>query len=182
LYIDATIGAVARIGIVNVAIRFHDLLRPDDLDANLILGGGPDANQLSREFFNLNMPTFGWPSSSLPVVSLMDQRDDVYYHPQLDQSGTAGKDYGVIVRGSNPVHPDRDALLLAGCWGFGTWASAGMAFLPQLNAQQFVQNGQHFEALVGTDVQADSLTEVDLLEVRLIDPPRQVTRTRRQCK
>jgi len=168
-------AGTARIGIFNVAIRFHDLLHPDDLDANLILLGGPDANYLSKQFCAANSPTFGWPSSDAHVVSLMDRRDDVYYHPQVGQPGEPGKDFGVAVRGSNPVHPDKDALLLAGCWGFGTWASARMTFLPQLNTHQLVSHGRHFEALVGTAVGGDDLMQVDLLDVRVIDESTKTT-------
>jgi TIR domain len=162
-------SGTARIGIVNVAIRFHDLLHPDDVDANLILVGGPDANHLSKQFFDVNATTFGWPSSSSHVISLRDERDGVDYHPGVGLDGSLGKDFGLVIRGSNPAHPKKDALLLAGCWGFGTWASARMAFLPQLNAHELVNGTGHFEALVETDVQDDNLWDVNLLDVRGIN-------------
>jgi hypothetical protein len=161
-------SGMTRLGVSNIATRFHDTLHPDDLNANLVVLGGPDANHVAQRFFVANATTFGWPESASHVVSLFDQRDGTYYSGDLDPDGTSGKDYGVVIRGTNPGHNEHDALLLAGCWGFGTWASARMAFLPQLNAHDLVVAGEPFEALVTTTVQQDTLVDVELLEVRAL--------------
>ena len=162
------ISGASRLGILNVAVRFHDLLHSDDLNANLIIVGGPDANPVAAQFYTANVPTFGWPSAGSHVLSLLDSRDGVYYHPKMTDPSGASTDYAVVIRGRNPLNPDGEALLLAGCWGFGTWASARIAFRPDLNLHESVKSGEHFEALVQVDVRSDSLADIDLLEVRLL--------------
>ena len=47
-------SGMARLGITNIATRFHDTLHPDDLAANLVVLGGPDANDLTKRFFAAN--------------------------------------------------------------------------------------------------------------------------------
>jgi hypothetical protein len=161
-------ASVVKLGISNVAVRFHDHLHPDDLNANLIIVGGPDANPVAYQFSAVNKPTFCWPSPDSHIVSLFDRRDGVYHSPTLGESKEPGVDYAVVTRGRNPLQPEGDALLLAGCWGFGTWASASVAFRPDFNSHEMVKSGEDFEALVRVAVRSDSLVDIDLLEVRLL--------------
>jgi hypothetical protein len=158
------------LGFSNVALRFHDNMSQDDREANLVLVGGPDANWLSQRFLEANPSvTFRWASPTTHVVSLVDERRAARYDPALGGDGMHGTDFGVIIRGHNPSRPERQALLLAGSFGFGTWACASMAFSPELNSHAVVTAERPFEALVKVDVDQEILADVHLLEVRELE-------------
>jgi hypothetical protein len=101
-----------------------------DRDKNLILLGGPDTNAVTKEALEKIKPGV---QIFNPRISPMEVRDLVP-NANTGRSGTIRRrrryaarpdlDYGIIVRARNPFYPRKWLVIIAGAYGYGSWAGA----------------------------------------------------------
>ena len=73
-------------------------------------------------------------------------------------------DYGVLVRGQNPFAPRRTLLVIAGIYGFGTWAGAQLPF-----DEEFLRRCagyRNFECLYRVEVHKGQLLDTSIVMLR----------------
>lgn len=137
-------------------VAYADRLTVADLDTNLIVLGGPDANPIAREITSRLNYTIRFGNPSRYVVALFDTLTDAVYAPAVVQSTDrieVAVDYGLILKAANPLNPSKQFMLIAGSFGYGTWA--GVRFV---TSQQFLENSpvpgdQPLECLIETEIQ-----------------------------
>ena len=119
------------------------------LKRNLIVIGGPDGNAVASEALASIGSTFEFDYPAQGGVAVRDALSPAYYEPRLVPGTNSGHDFGLVLRTSNPFSPEHQLLLIAGCYGFGTWG--GARFLVEAS-QRGVHNAEirrsRFECLV----------------------------------
>lgn len=109
------------VGVKDVEVVYVDepLL---DRKNNLILLGGPDSNKLTEEALGFMLPPAGVQLLDPGPGRPMEVRDlESGGEPYVAQPD---RDYGIIVRTSNPFNPDRGVVIIAGAYGYGSWGGA----------------------------------------------------------
>jgi hypothetical protein len=99
---------------------------------NLILLGGLDTNQVTMDAMELISPNLTivdpGPGIRMEVHDLAPRQecDDVEVEGTRPlrriYKAVAGTDYGIIIRARNPFNPSRVVIIVAGAYGYGTWA------------------------------------------------------------
>ena len=74
------------------------------------------------------------------------------YAPERNSTGEWAHDYGVILKAPNPFNPDKKALLLFGCFGFGTWAAGRHACSGRFLAEPKIAAGADGLTIVRTEI------------------------------
>jgi hypothetical protein len=137
-----------------------DSLAPEDRERDLVLLGGPDANELTRatmERFEGRL-SITVPGSKLHNVALRDSVSKKIFAPQHGADGDLVLDYGLVVRTPNPLSNGRrtEVLILAGCWGYGTTGAAEAVCDSEFLQHSVVSKNRYFEAIVRTAVHASA--------------------------
>ncbi len=150
-----------------------DALSADAWGGNLILIGGPDANQLTAEMMARidESLSFVFPKWQQHYVFLMDKVTRRMIGPDHSADGKVVKvDYGLIVRTQNPLGTnDTEIIILAGCWGYGTEAAAKMLATKTFYRHPLVRSKRPFEILIRTTIAGDVPQAVQLVEARSLD-------------
>lgn len=166
------------LGLHDLVVSYADRLDGDSLKTNLILIGGPDANAVTREAVTRIGSTlqFGNPASYELVI--YDSQTKRGFAPlrRMD-SEKITTDYGIILKTTNPFAPTKQILIIAGSFGYGTWA--GIRFV---NSKQFidcplVQAGRPVECLVEVDIAFDTPQDIRLVTLRELGGAEQVPKT-----
>lgn len=169
-------------------VRYADSLNATDLGSNLILVGGPDANALTARAVSGIPSTLRLGDPSSHEIAILDSQAGRLYAPVTDTaSGDLVKDHGVIIRSANPFAPGRQLLLVAGSYGYGTWAGLRQMASTSFLEEPAVAEGRPFECLVETEVFLDAPHGVRMLALRPLRvgplhdglPSRGAPRTRR---
>lgn len=105
-------------------VIYDDRVTGDAIKSHLILVGGPEANIITREALlkigsNLSF------ADKASLFAVYDSVTDTLYKPKetSDQHDIC-VDYSIILRAPNPFALSKQCLVIAGSWGFGTWAGA----------------------------------------------------------
>lgn len=105
-------------------------LPPESLQQSLICIGGPSGNSVTRSILKrLSLP-LDFPHAEEHVVTITDKESERDYEPSILMPSKNGTDYGMITRAPNPFNASRTVVILAGCFGFGSWAAAKWACEP----------------------------------------------------
>lgn len=128
------------IGLKGLEVVFVD---ESDLDrrANLILIGGPDANDVTRQALALTKPYLQIvdPGPGLPMeihdtappegVDHAGPRIEAVERYAADPFADSDPavDYGMIIRTRNPFNPRAALVVIAGTYGYGAWAGVSLA-------------------------------------------------------
>jgi hypothetical protein len=99
-------------------------LQGDDLRSNLILLGGPDVNSVTNDVWRSLKTTLRFALADLHVVSVHDEETNQWHSPVFDASQRILKDIGLVVDAPNPFDSDRRVIVIAGAFGYATWAGA----------------------------------------------------------
>jgi hypothetical protein len=163
-------GALEILGARNVQLSWASQLQGRSLSDNLILLGGPNNNLISRKFLGTINPTFSWPLDDSNVIGIRDIARSTVYNPTISWSdeGTS-TDYGIIISHRNPFSCGGRALLIAGCFGFGTWAGARFISSSEFLDNEVVSSGSPFECLVEAQVFLDAPQTIKMIEVRQLE-------------
>lgn len=141
---------------------------------DLILIGGPDANEATKEVL-LRVPGRFTFSDRQNDVSITDRlAGDVY--PKSVGSGIR-TDAGAIKQMPNPLNKDRQVLIIAGSFGYGTLAGAKLCRDKDFLKDRIVAPGRPFENLFTTEVVGDEPKRTKMVPVALLDTNKSTGRT-----
>lgn len=151
LALGIIMGVLNNVGITNIDIVPTYNFTGDRYQNNLILLGGPDANKLSREFYNTMKTNLNFGNPDINEITLYDSNENLNYLPKYKNSKVTG-DYGFVFKTENPYNPETNVILLAGCYGFGTCSAAQVFESNRLLDEINKSKKGGFEALVYSDV------------------------------
>lgn len=153
LALGKIMGTLNNIGIKNIDVVPTYNFTGDRYQDNLILIGGPDANKLTRETYDkLNTKLrFGNPDRN--EIALFDTSKGETYVPKYNSNSQVVGDYGFAFKTQNPYNQETNAIILAGCFGFGTCAAAQIFESEKLLEKiEGFENEHGFEVLVYSDI------------------------------
>jgi hypothetical protein len=133
---------------------------------NLVCIGGPDANEATEEMLARIGHTL---DARGPLIR--DDKEDKVYKPREGPPDSQGKpmislDYGVLIKTRNPEAASRQVLIIAGCYGYGTWAGAKLACSERFLRDPLVSQGRPIECLYSTHVISGVPQEPQVLVLR----------------
>jgi hypothetical protein len=155
---------VLRIG--NVVVSYADRLGGDQLNTHLVLLGGPDANSLSGKVVQKLNTSIKFGDPLRHVISLYDSTAQKQFTPRGAGGLTLEDDYGVVYWTSNPFCPSKKLLLVAGSFGYGTWAGVRFVLSADFLDHRAVREGAAVECLVHTEVFRETPQCIKTLVVR----------------
>jgi hypothetical protein len=131
-------------------------------EKNLIILGGPIANKVTANFWPIISKQFPFYFDLEKQIILTGQRD---YCPQLNENSILTKDYGIIMRVSNPYNNDKHIVLAMGCHGFSTHGLINMMVKVE-SAKKLIKatNNKDFVALVEFILQDNMIISDNILE------------------
>lgn len=153
--------------IKNVVINYDNKIDKDALKSNLILIGGPTTNNITKMVLSNIHSTLNFEKSSLAIF---DTKENEEYKPSVSPSGDGGVDYGLIIRARNPFEKSKKAVVIAGSWGYGTWAGAIHSISTNFNEDisPFL-DFDSFECLLKSNIILRSPQSIETICVRRID-------------
>ena len=89
------------------------------LKENLVLIGGPVTNEITMRIFQDIAVPF-----SFMGHTLIDNLNSKEYKPKSDTNGQVLEDYGLVLRNVNPYNKQKEIIIIAGCYGHGTYSGA----------------------------------------------------------
>ena len=163
-----------------VEVSSVESLAPEDRTRDLVLLGGPDANDLSRA----TMDRYGqglsltFPGAAYHSVALHDETSGKRFVPRRGSNGDLDLDHGLVLRVPNPLSSGgkTEILILAGCWGYGTTGAAQAVCDAEFQQNPEVRGRRYFEAVALTAVHAGTAHYQRTEIIR----PIEITETRRQ--
>jgi len=99
---------------------------------NLILLGGLDTNQVTKDAMDLIKPGV---TIYDPGPGIAMEAHDLAYEQRRNNHGAHGEpsrrkykataevDYGMIIRARNPFNPSKAIIIIAGAYGYGSWGA-----------------------------------------------------------
>ena len=103
---------------------------------NLICLGGPDVNIITRQLLHEINP------SIKPISFINNDPNDLHFIDTLtgnvlpsDAQLSHSNDFGLLVKAPSPSNPSRAVMIIAGCFGYGTWAGAILVRSPRFLAE-----------------------------------------------
>ena len=116
--------------------------------------GGPDSNWLTRGLDDAQPGSTRFGNPERNEITITDLRTDRYYAPKGGGRVPVTVDIGVIKRLTNPFARDRQALITAGSYGYGTWAAPVLMRTRAFLDHPLVRSGDPFECLFTVPVVA----------------------------
>lgn len=158
------------IGLGGFTVSYADRLDGDALKTNLILLGGPDANAISREIVQKVNSTLRFGNPANYEISIYDSKNQKIYVPTRQPDlNEINIDYGVILKTNNPFAPTKQVLLIAGSFGYGTWAGVRFALSKRFLDDAIVANGKPIECLIETDIVRGTPQDIRLIVLRPLE-------------
>ncbi|MEU0791774.1 hypothetical protein ABZ342_17030 [Amycolatopsis sp. NPDC005961] len=145
-------------------------LTPRELSSDLVLIGGPVANDVTRTMLAKLDAVVSYafaedPDHEAHVVN--DLRSGRTLAPQYEESGYPVRDHALIIRTPNPLAPGTsEIVIVAGCWEHGTAAAAEK--LGDRKLLRRLKKMKHFEVLVETTVVNGAHYNTKVTETRRI--------------
>jgi hypothetical protein len=125
----------------------------NDLKQNLVLLGGPDANEISKQVAEKIPSTIRFGNPLRHEISMFDSQSGRVFTPKQTSDGQrVSLDYGLIYKVPNPFSPDYSLVLVAGSFGYGTWAGIQYITSPAFLDDHSIESTPYFELLIETDV------------------------------
>lgn len=75
-------------------------------------------------------------------------------------------DQGILIRAANPFNRERNIIILAGSFGFGTSAAARLLADAAFLTDPIVAEGHPFEAVFSVEIVGGTPQQIDLKELR----------------
>ena len=143
-------------------IAYHDQLAGQLADVSLVCIGGPDANKLTRYMLEQIHHTIEPGNPDGHVISFLDAKKKKVYSPIPEQgrrqwpdlrgSPAIAVDYGLLIKAPNPFNPKRGVIIIAGSFGYGTWAGIKLARSKPFLRDRRVRKGRAIECLYSTTI------------------------------
>lgn len=158
------------LGLRDFTVSYADRVDGDSLKTNLILIGGPDANAVSKEVVTKINSTLRFGNPAHYEIAIYDSATDRIYAPLTkSDSHEIIKDYGVILKTTNPFSPSKQVLVIAGSFGYGAWAGIRYAISKQFIENEFVIQGKPLECLIEADIVRGTPQDIRLVTVRSLE-------------
>lgn len=93
-------------------------LLPDTLNKNLLLVGGLIPNDITKEVFHRTDLRYTFQGNDI-----IDKIDPNFSQKAEIENGIVVRDYGIITKCKNPFCGNRNVIIVAGCYGWGTWGA-----------------------------------------------------------
>jgi hypothetical protein len=91
----------------------------DKLEDDIVLVGGPISNSLTKRLMQ---------DAGLPLTfvnhTLVNTRQKKEYLARFDERNDCVEDYGLVIKARNPYNEKSEFMLIAGCYGYGTYAAS----------------------------------------------------------
>jgi hypothetical protein len=159
------------IGMQDVTIAYADRLDGDGLKTHLVLLGGPDNNTITKEAVSRIQSKIRFGDPDNYEISIYDSESKERYVPIGTGSNIVKNDYGVIFKTANPFAPDKQLLLVAGSFGFGTWAGVRFILSEKFLNHNLVAEHPSIECLVEADIFRETPQNIKLIVLRELAPP-----------
>ena len=132
--------------------------------------GGPDNNEISRRFLQKVNPRLRCGLDKADDITLYDTLKENRYTPSMSANEEETSiDYGVIISAKNPFSNGKQAVYIAGCFGYGTWAGARFVLSEEFLSHPLVESRDPFECMIKTEVFYDAPQTIELIEIRKLD-------------
>lgn len=164
LALGIIMGVLNNVGITNIDVVPTYNFSGDRYQNNLILLGGPDANKLTREFYNKMETNLKFGNPDINEITLKDSKVGLRYGPKYGKNSRVIGDYGFAFKTENPYNPESQVILLAGCFGFGTCSAAQLFESSRLLNEINKSPNDEFEALVYSDVINDWVQKPSIIK------------------
>ena len=158
-------------GIHNFSVAYADFVHGDMLQSNLVLLGGPDGNGICREVMERLRPDIHFGDPDRYEVAVHDSiTGETYVPTRVSGMNRAGTDFAIILRAPNPFASEREVLVIAGSFGYGTWAGVRFATSREFLEHDLVRTGARVECVIEADVVRETPQNVRLRVVRQPQP------------
>lgn len=121
------------------------------LSKNIVLIGGPITNSITQRVMDDASIPFSFENHHL-----INKKKHKEYKPRLDESGKVIEDYAFILKLKNLFDERYGLIILAGCYGYGTYAAAkavtDFQILRKINNNNFGQEGIIIKTNIVNDV------------------------------
>jgi hypothetical protein len=135
-----------------IEIVYQDRLAGDLYGANLICIGGPEGNRVTERILRRINHSIEFDGGT----SLRDTETGTVYNPEFETGHEEQKalalDCGLLIKAPNPFDPRRTVMIVAACYGYGTWAGAALARSSQFLHTELVGQGEPIECLYKVEV------------------------------
>jgi len=141
---------LAKLGTREFSVVYSDrIVDGDAVKENLVLVGGPDVNLITErtlEQLNLTLKVKG-PSG------VYDSITGKLTTSEIDPiTGNLQRDFGVIIRASNPFLASKHVVVIFGGYGYGTWAAARYVVSREFLDKLRVLRTDYVECVIQADV------------------------------
>ncbi len=154
------------IGLRNVQIAFADRMSGDALNTHLVVLGGPDGNSVAREVVRRLDTSIRFGNADRHEIAFHDSQTGATYVPRGTGTSSIEDDYGLIVLGANPFAPDRRLLLIAGSFGYGTWAASRFLMSEPFLSQSTAIAREPLECLVHAELFRETPQQATMIAMR----------------
>lgn len=141
---------------MDIVLKDSQIRINDISDKDLIVLGGPVANDISKEIWKLISPKIPF---SLELENQIIQMADKKYEPVVGNREKFIKDYGIIIRQPQPFNPEKTLLFCMGCHGFATYGAT--LYTTEFNYAEKLADAvgkkTSFVALLEFDIQNDTI-------------------------
>jgi len=103
---------------------------------------------------------------------VLDSTTGKQYRPERLRDRGSFSDYGIVVLAPNPFNPKTHVLVVAGLYGYGSWAGARLVTQEEFARNDLVVSGTPFEAMFTVDVVDQTPQHVSLVTMRPLSAKR----------
>lgn len=156
----------------SIDLVYHDQADGHLYESNLVCIGGPDANNVTDLILDKVDRTIILGVPEKHYFTFIDIETDEKYGPSPDldcqESTHVTFDHGVVIKAQSPFARRKYVLILAGNYGYGTWAAVKLLRSPQFLHHPYVKLGLNIECLFRTEVIKGIPQEPEIIVVREI--------------
>lgn len=136
-----------------------DATSTECLSRNLLSIGGPISNDISKELMKFPGIRYVFRINDSPELlgevegnDIVDRSDPGFLlRPEFEDSAVR-QDWAIITKCANPFHSGREAIVVAGCYGWGTWAAVEALLNPKNLALLLARRAHYFQILTSVRV------------------------------
>lgn len=158
-----------RAGVAQLPLTPSHQLTGLERRGNLVLVGGPHSNQVTAEIMQRLPLTFHFGSLDVHDANIYDTSTGDTMQCVVDARDQLLVDQGIVIRAVNPFNRERNVVILAGSFGFGTSAAAQLLSSPDLFNHPIAAAGHPFEATFSVEIAGGTPQQIELKAVRRLD-------------
>lgn len=158
-----------RAGVEQLPLTPSHQLTGLERQGNLVLVGGPHSNQVTAEVMQRLPLTFTFGSVDTHDANIYDSVTGDVMRCVIGSGDQLVADQGILIRATNPFNRERNVIILAGSFGFGTSAAARLLASSDILTHAIVAEGHPFEAVFSVEIVGGTPQHIDVKELRQLD-------------